>query len=222
MRVNTPVNLCSRRAGLLWVPVALLLMGAAGRLPAQPVTYHIDAGTSTLAFKIKYMGILTVNGVFKEVTGTVFFDPQNPDSMRAELEIQTRSLDTDHSLRDRSLRSDAFLDVERFPRIRFESRRVVFSGNNTDASAATGSYDVQGEIELYGESFPFDFPIQIVPGSKPWDGITILSDFSFRRSDVGLSFDSVMGALIGEEVRIHVEIRAIYRRNDTTRRDNIR
>ena len=208
--MNIPVKCWFRKSAYLWLPVALLLMGAAGRLRAQPATYHIDAGTSTFAFKITHMGILTVDGVFENVSGTVFFDPEHPDLIRAELEIQTRSLDTDNSLRDRSLRSDAFLDVDRFPRIRFQSRRVVAAGNDR---IATGSYDVHGEIRLQGKSFPFDFPIQIASGATPGNGITIGSDFSFRRRDVGLSFDSALGTLIGDEVRIHVEIRAFLLRN---------
>jgi len=189
------------------VHVVLLFFGAAGQLCAQPISYTIDSETSTLAFNVTHMGVLKVDGVFQTAVGEVLFDPSSPDSMRARIQIQAASVFTGNTLRDRSLRSDEFLDAERYPTIEYRSTHVM-------RSDIDGAFLVSGELTLQGSEYAIDFRATVDTLNAAGQTLKVLSDFTFNRHDVGLTFGRAMDSLVGEEVRVHVILEAGAPMND--------
>jgi polyisoprenoid-binding protein YceI len=87
-------------------------------------TWKIDPGSTYVQFGIRHMGVSTVRGRFPDVAGTIVVDHDNPANSTVELTIGAASLDTGNAVRDQYVRTDAFLDVERFPAMTFRSTRI--------------------------------------------------------------------------------------------------
>src|SRR2546427_12307417 len=92
-------------------------------------SYKIDPVHSSVGFSVSHMVISNVQGKFNEFSGTVEMDGQMIKA--ASGTIQTKSIDTGQTRRDTDLRSPNFFDVEKYPAIAFESKRVEKKGDET-------------------------------------------------------------------------------------------
>ena len=68
--------------------------------------------------------ISTVKGRITDIEGTIYTDEKNPRNASVEATLKAASLDTRTDQRDQHLRSADFLDVEKFPEIKFRSTRI--------------------------------------------------------------------------------------------------
>ena len=102
-------------------------------LPAG--VWRVDAQRSAIGFAVKDLwGLRTVRGIFGACDGSLAVRTGDD---AGELLIEARSLDTGHNRRDQHLRSPAFFDVERHPRMVFTtSAATVRDGGVT----VTGSW----------------------------------------------------------------------------------
>ncbi len=116
------MNLKSILAAL---PAAFLLSASARAAD----TYNIDPAHSSVAFSVSHMVINNVKGMFKDFTGTVVVD--NNAIQEAKGTIQTKSVDTGVERRDGDLRSANFFEIEKYPTITFQSKRVEKKGGET-------------------------------------------------------------------------------------------
>jgi polyisoprenoid-binding protein YceI len=106
----------------------LLLPGAtlendpvkAGKQAAEG-TFTPDKAHSQLGFRVRHLGITSVNGEFTDYDAKVTFDPEDLSTLKAEATIQVTSIDTGIERRDNHLRSDDFFNAEQFPEMKFVS-----------------------------------------------------------------------------------------------------
>ncbi|MEY2427407.1 MAG: hypothetical protein QOJ40_292, partial [Verrucomicrobiota bacterium] len=85
-------------------------------------TYNIDPMHSNVGFSVSHLVINNVHGKFGEFTGNLVVD--NGAIKSAKGTIQTKSIDTGVAARDKDLRSPNYFDVEKYPTITFETKRV--------------------------------------------------------------------------------------------------
>src|SRR5687767_4106531 len=87
-------------------------------------TFAVDCAESSVRFTVRFLGFHTVGGGFTDFSGMI---QQMPDPARSlvELRIQTASVMTRNSLRDRHLRSRHYFNSARFPSIEFRASRIV-------------------------------------------------------------------------------------------------
>jgi polyisoprenoid-binding protein YceI len=111
---------------------------------------------STVTFSVPFMGLTSVKGGFEEFSGLLLYDPVRPSGSSVTFVIQTASLHTGSSLRDRHLRSDDFLDVERHPTIRYQSDSLLPRGR--------GRYEAYGRLTLRGVTRPVVLPVRLRHG----------------------------------------------------------
>lgn len=52
------------------------------------MTWNIDPAQTRAAFSVRHMMITNVHGQFKEISGTVDFDPDNPTATAVEIKIK--------------------------------------------------------------------------------------------------------------------------------------
>ncbi len=104
-------------------------------------TWQIDPRHTAAQFSVRHLGISTVRGAFTKVSGTVQYDPANPGKDSVQASIDAASVDTRVEARDKDLRSPNFLDVEKYPTITFQSKRV---------EAAAGALKVTGDLTIHG------------------------------------------------------------------------
>jgi len=87
--------------------------------------FGIDRGHSYVGFLVKYMGFARVRGRFTDFSGAIRYDENDITKTSATIIIKTESIDTDLDFRDRDLKSDNWFDVEKYPTIKFQSKRAA-------------------------------------------------------------------------------------------------
>ena len=85
-----------------------------------PTSWQIDAGHSTIQFKVKHLTIATVTGIFTAFNGVVKTRQEDFDGAHIQLSIDAQSLNTNNEPRDEHLKSDSFFDVQQFPYLTFQ------------------------------------------------------------------------------------------------------
>jgi polyisoprenoid-binding protein YceI len=107
----------------------------------------VDPTRSTVEFRVKtFWGLRTVTGRFTRFGGIY---SAVDDEATIELVIDSDSLDTGNTKRDRHLRGTDFFHVERHSDVHFTSARVRDLGN--------GKLWVEGELAAAGKTVPVSF-----------------------------------------------------------------
>ena len=109
---------------------------------AQVETWKIDPNHSAAQFAVRHLGISTVRGEFRRVTGSANYDPSDPVKTSLEATIDATTVDTRVEMRDKDLRSPNFLDVEKYSTITFKSKRAE--------SAGAGKLKITGDLTIHG------------------------------------------------------------------------
>src|SRR5262249_61741523 len=87
-------------------------------------TWNIDPAHTVAGFTVRHLMITNVTGVFEATKGTVEYTVGDPNSIKADITIETKSVNTRITRRDDDLRSDNFFNAEKYPTITFKSKRV--------------------------------------------------------------------------------------------------
>src|SRR5690242_10513733 len=89
-----------------------------------------EPGHTAAGFCVRHMMVTWVRGHFKDIHGSLDFDPDNPAALSLEATISAAGIWTGEPHRDDHLRSADFLDVARHPAIRFVSTQSERIGGN--------------------------------------------------------------------------------------------
>ncbi len=169
--------------------------------------WNIDPIHSSADFAVRHMMVSTVRGGFKNVTGSINFDPNNIADASVEATINVSEMtSTGVTDRDNHLKSPDFLDAENFPTITFKSKSVKPTGDNT--AIITGDLtirDVTREVELDTEflgqvTSPYG---QTVAGFE--------ASTKINREDFGLTWNMAIeggGVMVGKEIKISLDVEA--------------
>lgn len=149
-------------------PVALAAGFAAAlsvTAPATAAEYVIDTkdAHAFVQFKIQHLGYSWLLGRFNDFSGRFSYDESDPDAAEVEVVIETASIDSNHAERDKHLRSDDFLHVDRHPQARFVSTAFRDKGDGTAV--------LEGDLTLKGVTRPVTIDVEhIGQGPDPWGG----------------------------------------------------
>ena len=170
-----------------------------------PATWQIDPAHSELAFVARYLMVTKVRGVFREFSGT-FHIEEKPEDSWAEVTIQAASIDTGTEDRDNHLRSADFLDVERFPELRFRSTKIELTGGM--GLRVTGDLTIRDVTK----SVVLDAEYQGM-AKDPWGGTrtAFSATTEINREDFGASWNVALeagGWLVSKTIRIEIEAQA--------------
>ena len=178
--------------------------------------WSFEPGHTAAEFCVRHMMVTYVRGHFKNVHGTLDFDPESPTMSRVEAVIDTRGLWTGEPDRDTHLKSADFLDVARFPEITFRGSEIKLNGPN-EAS-------VLGDLTIRGVSRPVELNVRYLgQWQTPWwedgadKGPKTRAGFSattrINRKDFGVNWNSILdngGVVVGDEVIITIDAEAIW------------
>lgn len=105
------------------------------------VNWRTDRAHTEIQFKVKHMVISTVTGEFRDYTIN-FSSKSDEDFTDATIEVvlKSSSIFTDNERRDNDLRSDNFLDAEKYPDITFKSNSFKKKGDTI--------YSVIGDLTI--------------------------------------------------------------------------
>src|ERR1700736_406398 len=86
--------------------------------------WAFDPYHTQVEFSAKHLGMMTVRGLFLDVTAAGFIYPDNPETSSVDVTIQTASIRTHNETRDNDLRSSNFLEIDKYPTMHFKSTKI--------------------------------------------------------------------------------------------------
>lgn len=175
---------------------------AAGFLPTvNAADYIIDTkgAHASINFKIQHLGYSWLTGRFDKFDGKFSYDAANIAASKIEVNIDTSSVNSNHAERDKHLKTDDFLDVNKFNNAKFISTSVTDKGD--------GNLAIAGTLTLHGVSKDIIIDAQTIgEGKDPWGGYRVgfsgtttiaLTDFAIKMN-LGPASNNV-------QLNLHVE-----------------
>ena len=177
--------------------------------------WFFEPGHTAAEFCARHMMVTCVRGHFKDVHGTLDFDPENPAATSIEVMIDARGLWSGVPARDDHLRSADFLDVENHPTITFRGKGVELVGANEGK--------LRGELTIRGVTRPVTLDVRYLGQWKtPWweDGVDkgpktragFVATTRINRKDFGVNWNDVMdrgGLVVSDDVDLTIDAEAI-------------
>lgn len=172
--------------------------------------WQLDPAHTTVELSVKHMMFTTVRGRFRAVSGVIELNEEDPDASHVRVEIDAASIDTGADARDTHLRSADFLDVERHPKLVFESKRV------SGAAFQEGRrFDVVGDLTIRGVATEVTLEAAYQgAGKDPWGGerAGFSASTELDRRDWGLGWNQALetgGILVGNTVKVEIDVQAV-------------
>ena len=166
------------------------------------VVYTVDPNHTTVGLSARHMMVTRVRGKFKEWSGQVGVDDNNPLTSVATLTINAASIDTGLEMRDNDLRTH-ILDVEQHPEITYRSTKVEETGQRR--------YRVTGDLTIAGNTHPITLEVEIEEAFQDmmgFDRVGFSAEATLRRSDWGLTWNMVLEGgrlVVSEDVKIEID-----------------
>ena len=135
-------------------------------LPSLADNYTIDTkgGHASINFSIKHLGYSVLTGRFDTFEGDFSYDPAKPEASTVNVTIDTNSVNSNHAERDKHLRSPDFLNVQKFPKATFVSKKIVLDKDKNE-------FDIVGDLTLNGVTKSVTIEVEKVgEGKDPWGG----------------------------------------------------
>lgn len=180
--------------------------------------WEFEPGHTAAEFYCRHMMVTWVRGHFKNVKGSLDFDPDDPASSSVKAEIDARGLWTGEPERDEHLRSADFLDVQNHPKITFLSRSVQVLGPH--------EFLVKGDLTIRGVTREVALDVKYLGQWETpyWEGgvdkgpmirAGFLAQAVINRHDFGVSWNSQLhkgGVVVGDNVFITLDIEALRKK----------
>lgn len=178
-------------------------------------TWIFEPGHSAAEFRARHMMVSWVRGHFKDVHGSLVFDPDNPGPLSLETTIQVHKLWTGEPQRDDHLRSSDFLDAGKHPAITFKSTSSACVGAN--------DYKVSGNLTIRGVSRPVVVDMHYLGkwrtpywtdagDAGPVTRVGFVGEARVNRQDFLVSWNGQLeggGVVVSDEVFIKVDVEAL-------------
>jgi polyisoprenoid-binding protein YceI len=169
-----------------------------------------EPGHTAAEFCVRHMMVTWVRGHFKNVQGSLLFDPENPVTLSMEATIPAAGIWTGEPQRDEHLRSGDFLDVVNHAVITFKSTKSERTGGN--------DYQLAGELTIRGITQPMTLSLRYLGRWRtPYEDAQVTrvgfaGNTKINRHDFRVSWNSSLenaGIVVGSEVLITIDVEAI-------------
>lgn len=173
----------------------------------MPALWNFEPGHTGAEFAVRHMMVTIVRGSYKNIQGTLQFDPADPSASTVEVRMDAASFSTKEAERDEHLRSADFLDVKNHPHITFRSTSVEVTGFH--------QYKLNGNLTMRGVTRPVSLDVEYSgPVQTPFEDtrIDFLAKTRINREEFGVSWNSAMpggGIVVGKDVFITLDVEAI-------------
>ena len=178
-------------------------------------TWVFEPGHTAAEFRARHMMVSWVRGHFKDVHGSLEFDPDNPGQLSLLTTIQAQKLWTGEPQRDDHLRGSDFLDVAKHPTISFKSTGSKCAGAN--------DYEVSGDLTIRGVSRPVVLEMHYLGkwrtpywtdagDAGPVTRVGFVGEARINRHDFQVSWNGQLengGVVVGDEVFIKIDVEAL-------------
>lgn len=175
-------------------------------VPVQAGTYNLDPAHTVIGFGVKHLEIAIVEGRFKDFSGTINYNDQDPTRSTVEFTAKIDSIDTGVAPRDEHLRTADFFDAAKFPTMTFRSTKVEKKGKD---------FVLHGDLTIKGVTKPVSLPFTMTRAVKdPWGGTRfgIAASTMIDRRDFGITWGNQLplgGLDVANEVSIKLHAEAV-------------
>ncbi len=177
--------------------------------------WFLEPGHTAAEFCARHMMVTHVRGHFKNVQGTLEFDPQTPSRSSVTVKIDASGIWTGEPDRDQHLRSPDFLDVENYPEITFTANQIEVIGDH--------DYIVTGDLTIRGITRQVALNASYLGQWQTpwWEGSVdkgpktragFVANTTINRHDFGVSWNASLdkgGIVVGNTVEITIDAEAI-------------
>jgi polyisoprenoid-binding protein YceI len=163
--------------------LASVLCGLSLAAPVNAAQYDVDLSHAFIQFRILHLGYSVLTGRFNQFAGTFEWDKDNPSTAAIEVTVETNSIDSNWAERDKHLRGEDFLHVEKFPKATFKSTKYT-------GDAKGGK--LEGVLTLHGVSKPIVLDVKAIgEGPDPWGGYRagFEATTTIKRADFGMTYN---------------------------------
>ena len=196
---------------MAWMLAVILALALALPALAAAETWIIDPAHTVSGFTVRHMMISNVTGVFEVTKGSIEYKPGDRDSVKAEITIETKSVNTRITPRDNDLRSDNFFNAEKFPNITFTSKRVQ--------NVKPGDFELVGDLTIRDVTkevvLKVEGPTPPIRDPQGNRRVGATASTTINRKDFGIKYHRVIeagGVIVGDEVKINIEVEAIEKK----------
>ncbi len=195
---------------LLLLPASLVALAYAHNLSTgAPVTtaplaeheWAVDAGHSSVVFRVKHANAAWFHGTFDKIEGHVHLDPSKPEAGSVALTIPVDSVDTNDGKRDGHLKAPDFFNSKENPSIAFTSTKIEKKSDTL--------YHVTGKLAMAGKEQSITIPVEKTGAGDfygPREGW--MTTFTIKRSDFGMTYGIAKNAL-GDEVTLMIALETV-------------
>jgi len=168
--------------------------------------WKLDPTHTAVEFSAKHLMITTVKGRITDIEGSIYTDERDPKNSSVEATLKATSLDTRTDQRDQHLRSADFLNVEKYPEIKFRSTKI--EGDRQE-------FKLTGDLTIRDVTRPITLHVTFEGRTKdPWGGerVGFSASGKIDRRDFGLTWNQLLetgGVTVGNEIKIGLEVEAV-------------
>lgn len=165
--------------------------------------FKLDTNHSNIGFAVPiWDGLSKVYGKFTDFEVEISYNEKDIRKSSVKAVIKTGSIDTGIEARDQHLRTADFFDVEKYPEITFQSKRIEKKGNRLIAVGDLTMHGVTKEINL-----PFTITGVKENSEKNKKNIGALAKLVIDRRDYGISYrHNSIPTFIGDLVEIELNL----------------
>ena len=182
-------------------------MTTAATPTSTTTTWSVDPTHSHVEFAVKHLMISTVRGRFGDIKGTITYNESDPAKSKVEIEIGTSSIDTRTEQRDNHLRSPDFFDVEKYPSMKFVSKRIEGDIN--------GEFKIIGDLTIRDQTHEVPLDAEFHGKTRdPWGGDRMGFEAKGRvnRKEFGLTWNQALeagGWVVGDDIKLAIEVELV-------------
>lgn len=163
--------------------------------------YTVDRGHSSIVFHIRHMGVANVWGRFGKFSGTYVLDPEDPSANRIDLEVDTRTVDTNSPDRDEHIKTEAFLSAQK--------HRYMTFATTSCKETSPGKFHLKGDMTLRGITSPIEVEAELIGARE----VPMFQDyrtgldarFTFKRSDFGMT-ELISPTTLSDAIVVYVSL----------------
>lgn len=177
--------------------------------------WTFEPGHTAAEFCVRHMMVTKVRGAFKDVHGTLEFDPDDLTRSSVEVVIDAKGIWSGEADRDAHLRTGDFLDVENHPEITFKGADIELHGGH--------EFEVTGDLTIRGVTRKATLDVQYLgQWPTPWweDGVDkgpkpragFVATTKINRHDFGITWNGTLdrgGVVVGDIVEITIDAEAV-------------
>ncbi len=173
-------------------------------------TFNFKPGSTNQASFYSTTTLEDVQGLTKEIGGSITFDINDFSTVHGEISFPVLSLNTGIDKMVRDLRSDSWLDAEKYPEISFKVKKAVNINQISDGKIEA---DVIGDFFLHGVTKEDTAKATITyigesPATQermPGDLLGVQAKFDIKLSDYNIKH-LLLGRRVAEQIEITVNL----------------